>query len=173
MNNQEAMMSSEKQTWNTPNDVLSLIRLVAPIYLDPCSNEKSIVQAQIEWRGNGFGDDGLANIWKVPEGVLAFCNPPYDEAQKWMEKCEAEGKAGINIIALLPARTDTLWFHGPVLRSCDQVCFWKGRITFLGGEAGAPFPSALFLWSRDQDIQHRFRKVFSDHGWVVPNDEPF
>ena len=50
-------------------------------------------------------------------------------------------------VALLPARTDTKWFHDYIYEYAD-IIFIKGRLKFEGGEklAPAPFPSMIVIW---------------------------
>lgn len=161
-----AMMASAKQDWNTPGCVLDRVRLVAPIALDPCGNENSIVGAWREFRLDR-GEDGLALPWMPHSGGgLVFVNPPYSTALKpWMAKCWNEAADGAAIVALVPARTDTGWFGYPW--SCQALCFWRSRLRFLGAPSSAPFPSAVALWTTDSEMVQRFQGAFSDAGHVV------
>jgi phage N-6-adenine-methyltransferase len=157
-----ALFGSADMTWCTPPEVLELVRRLGPIGLDPCSNGRSVVRAPVEWRGKP-GVDGLAQSW-VGHG-LVYCNPPYGRAIKvWMQKCATEGALGAEIIALIPARTDTKWWHESVVEGADSVCFWRGRIAFLGATQGAPFPSALIYYGpRPAD----FGAIFASVGWAL------
>jgi hypothetical protein len=161
------LLSSERADWNTPANVLDLVRQVAPIELDPCSNEGSIVGATVEYR-HDCGQDGLALGWGVRG--LAFVNPGYGRGiGAWVEKCAAVALQHCDtteIIALLPARPDTAWWQEHVV-TADAVCFWRGRLTFLGAPHPAPFPSALAFWSGRCERVGRFEDVFNPHGWVV------
>jgi site-specific DNA-methyltransferase (adenine-specific) len=67
------------------------------------------------------------------------------------------------VIALIPSRTDTLWWQELVRPTAQAVCYWKGRIHFIGAKHGAPFPSALIYWGREAG---RFKAVFCKHGTV-------
>lgn len=42
-----------------------------------------------------------------------FCNPPYGrEIYAWVKKCYEESKKpGTTVVMLIPARTDTRYFH--------------------------------------------------------------
>jgi hypothetical protein len=54
-------------------------------------------------------DDGLNKDWA---GEIVFVNPPYGKSiGKWVEKCYKENLKGTTIVMLIPARTDTSWFH--------------------------------------------------------------
>ncbi len=82
-------------------------------------------------------------------------NPPYGrQLTFWVAKAREEflsGRAGL-IIALVPARTDTRWWHDSIAGSAD-VWMLKGRLAFGDGSVPAPFPSAIVVWS--PQTQHR------------------
>ncbi len=157
-----SMRSSVRQTFNTPADVLAHIRRFDAIGLDPCSNERSIVAAATEWRLERDGDS-LVRDWRGHG--LTFVNPPYSRwLKKWMAKCSM---AGAEIISLTPARTDTKAWHS-FASTAEAVCFWKGRMKFLGAVHLAPFPSALCYWPGDGPSRvERFAEIFSSVGIVM------
>ena len=159
----QSMRSSVRQTFNTPKDVLDAIRRFDTIGLDPCSNAGSIVGATTEWRLERDGDS-LTRSW-LGHG-LVFVNPPYSRwLKRWMAKCSM---SGAEVISLTPARTDTTAFQSFAF-TAEAVCFWAGRMTFLGAEAPAPFPSALCYWPPEDGESRvgRFEEIFSDFGLVV------
>lgn len=152
-----ALLSSQRQDWNTPPEVLDIIRKFARIGLDPCSNNRSKVKASAAWLSGGL---------EVEWGGfgLVYVNPPYGRALgAWSEKIVAEAKKGTEMIVLVPSRTDTRWFQR-LFYECDRICFWKGRITFEGAPAPAPFPSAVFYFGPRVDD---FSEVFNDCGIVT------
>lgn len=156
------LMSSERDDWNTPEIVLERVRAMGPIGLDPCGNAGSIVGAETEWRLERDGDS-LHRDWSGHG--LVYCNPPYGRLiRAWVAKCRETSATGAEVIALVPARPDTRWWH----ESCappaaDAVCFWRGRLTFLGAPAGAPFPSAIIYFG---DRPRRFQEVFAMAGSI-------
>jgi site-specific DNA-methyltransferase (adenine-specific) len=78
-----------------------------------------------------------------------FCNPPYGrEISKWVEKAYNENKKGTFIVMLLPARTDTKWFHNYIYKK-HKIEFIKGRLKFNDGKQSAPFPSMLVIMLGD------------------------
>ena len=100
-------------------------------------------------------EDGLLQRW---EGVC-WMNPPYGKViGGWMAKARDEAACGATVVCLVPARTDTAWWHDLVwdaakhrTREGVEVRFLKGRISFGGerdGQRGhdAPFPSALVIY---------------------------
>lgn len=149
------LMSSAKtggrDDWETPDCVLERVRRVWPIALDPCAPlGRNPVGAKHTFDES---TDGLTASWydytNGGEG-LVFVNYPYSQ-KGWLEKCD---KSGCEVIALCPARTDTRAWHSV---TPTAVAFWKGRLTFRGAPAPAPFPSALLYWGRNPGA---FRDAF-------------
>lgn len=159
-----ALLSSTSPDWCTPESVLGLVREFAGaegIGLDPCSCTGSIVNTRVEWRLER-GEDGLERSW---QGYgLVYANPPYGRAlASWTIKIAQEAKLGVEIIALVPARTETNWF-AKLWAVASAVCFWSGRIKFIGAPANAPFPSAVVYFG---PRRFRFAAVFENAGRVV------
>lgn len=90
------------------------------------------------------GTGGLERPW----GSRVFLNPPYGRrVDTWLHKALAELESGTEVVvALLPARTDTVWFHDLVLGRAAEVRFIRGRLYFDDGSGRAPFPSMLVVW---------------------------
>jgi hypothetical protein len=158
-----AMTSSVKHDWETPEKILGVVRSVlGPIYLDPCTSLSNPVGAE---RFYVPKDDGLSKQWR---GTV-YMNSPYGrELSKWVKKASAE-EGATAIIGLIPARPDTRWFQdycNPSTSSATAVCFWRGRLTFVGAPAPALFPSALVLWTGDRRITRLFCDVTSKYGAV-------
>ncbi len=158
MSNLEPLMSSERMTWNTPLPVLERVRLVAPIGLDPCGNADSIVGADREYRLDR-GEDGLALPWNPPSGCV-YVNSEYGRnIGPWQERCVSQSvEHGVEIMTLVPARTDARWFDS--IWCAAAICFWRGRLRFLGAPSSAPFPSVVaYFGSRPIDFIEAFRPV--------------
>lgn len=169
--------------WQTPDSFLDLVRQVAPIALDPCTSAENPTGARryVSPDANilsdygpfgpqlvfgAVGRDGLAEPWHAwTEGHgLAYVNPPYGRALgAWAAKIVTEARLGAEIIALVPARTDTKWFH-LMAEHMTSLLLWKGRLTFKGAPAPAPFPSAVFYFGRNWD---RFHDLFESWGFYV------
>lgn len=156
--------SKTKDSWCTPQVVVDALRDFndGPFELDPCSNPNSIVGARVEWYGPPH-TDGLVLPWH--RGPV-FVNPPYSDKLSWARKCHDEHRSWeVEIVALLPADTDTRWFQQFAL-GCDHLCFWRGRLHFVGDRRyPARHPSVLLYWGRRGP---RFARVFGEHGWVTP-----
>ena len=97
-------------------------------------------------------EDGLAQAWAP---AVCWMNPPYRDAQAWTAKAVEEAKRGATVVGLLPARTDTEWFHRDVLGAGAEVRFIRGRLSFRPRrqasdgkvrDGNAAFPSILVVW---------------------------
>jgi hypothetical protein len=78
-------------------------------------------------------------------------NPPYGrEIGVWMKKAYEESLGSALVVCLVPARTDTAWFHSFVTKA-SQVQFLKGRLKFGGQKNSAPFPSAVIILKQPND----------------------
>ncbi len=87
-------------------------------------------------------DDAFAKCWRGN----CWLNPPYGaELRHWVRKAYLSAQEGALVVCLLPARTDTLWWHEYVLAHAE-VRLIRGRIRFQGTENSAPFPSAVVIF---------------------------
>lgn len=141
----ETMFSSATDEWYTPQDFFDALNKEYNFTLDPCalaSNAKCDV-----WFGPDHSDrnlrDGLALDWNMfAAGGAVFMNPPYGRTiGKWVEKAAVTAAAGTSVICLLPARTDTRWFHDFCVG--HDIVFVRGRLKFGGAANAAPFPSMI------------------------------
>lgn len=81
-------------------------------------------------------------------GYRVFCNPPYGrELHKWVEKAYKEKDRAELIVMLIPARTDTKYFHEYIYHKAE-IRFIRGRLKFGNAINGAPFPSMLVIFKR-------------------------
>lgn len=157
------LYSSDVTTWQTPDEVLDVVRRFAPIALDPCTSPDNPTGAA---RFYTETDDGLSRPWDTGDG-LVYVNPPYGRDMRlWMVKLRDEHLAerAREAILLIPARTDTAAWTSCVASSALLVAFWHGRIRFRGAPAGAPFPSAFVYYGFDW---RRFRDAFKAHASIM------
>lgn len=135
------MMSSNTPEWATPQSFFDALNREFSFTLDPCSTHEN---AKCE-KHYTKEDDGLTKSW---EGESVFCNPPYGrELPKWVKKCYEESQKGALVVMLIPARTDTGWFHDYIYGKAE-IRFIKGRLRFGGSNQNAPFPSMIVIWQR-------------------------
>ena len=95
--------------------------------------------------------NGLNMDWKKSN----FVNPPYSKLKTtkksglgWIEKGHIEAQKGNLSVFLIPARTDTTWFHEIILENNYEVRFLKGRLKFGDSKSSAPFPSMLVIFKK-------------------------
>lgn len=129
---------SKSCEWNTPDCLFDELNSEFRFNLDVCATPEN---AKCE-RFFTKEDDGLSQSW---DGCNVWCNPPYNkEIIKWTKKaCETKNAV---ICMLLPARTDTKWFHDYVLGKASEIRFIKGRLRFSGWNNSAPFPSIIVVY---------------------------
>jgi phage N-6-adenine-methyltransferase len=95
-------------------------------------------------------DDALTKKWRG----RVWLNPPYSRVAEFVEKAYSEvqdGHASV-VVALVPARTDTRWWHDYVIKG--EVRFMRGRLKFGDTTNSAPFPSALVIFRAQRGIAH-------------------
>jgi hypothetical protein len=91
--------------------------------------------------------DGLKQDWG---SYRVFCNPPYGRTMgAWARKCFESAQAGALVVLLVPARTDTRWYHDWI-EDKAEVTFLRGRLRFGGATTSAPFPSMLSVYSPER-----------------------
>lgn len=135
--------------WCTPQKTFDELNDEFNFTLDPAATSESAKCAKYYTPKN----DGLINTWA---GNTVFCNPPYGkEIGNWVKKAHDEHyKHGATIVMLMPARTDTKYFHKYIYKKAE-IRFLKGRLKFTdeqGNVAGsAPFPSMVVIWRKQEE----------------------
>ena len=157
-----AALSSAHSAWATPPDLLERLyeALGSEFDLDPCS--PGALQSRVQaTRHLVEADNGLAHAWRG----RVFMNPPYGRGliSAWTAKArlETETKRADLVIGLVPARTDTRWWHADVVGNA-AVWLLRGRLSFGDGTNPAPFPSALALWGGSPAIEAALTGAFPD-----------
>lgn len=124
--------------WATPPHLFKELDAEFHFTLDPCATKDNATCQKFYTKE----DNGLLQDWS---GERVYCNPPYGkEIGPWIRKC-AEKEAEISVL-LVPARTDTIWFHKSILGKAE-IHFLKGRLYFGDGKGRAPFPSMIVIFS--------------------------
>jgi len=134
------MLSSERDNWETPPEIFQQCDAEFRFDLDVCATPDN---AKCE-RYYTPEMDGLAQEWRG----RCWMNPPYGrEIGRWMKKAyEAAQTTADVVVCLVPARTDTAWWHEWAMRG--EVRFLRKRVRFVGAPSSAPFPSALVVFRR-------------------------
>ena len=141
--NTDLMFSSKTDKWATPQGFFDRLNDEFHFTLDPCADEfNHKCQKYFTEQQNGLIQD-----WS---GEIVFCNPPYGrETQHWVQKCFSEVYSGNCpcAVMLIPARTDTRWFHQYIYKKAE-VRFIKGRLKFGDSKNAAPFPSMVVVFKK-------------------------
>lgn len=136
------MMTSNKHDWSTPDSLYNELDEEFHFTCDVAASDWNAKHSSY------FDEvsDGLSREWN---GVC-WMNPPYGrEISKWVEKAHNESQRGVVVVCLLPARTDTHWWHTWVMG--HEIRFLRGRVHFSqrdGSSGPAPFPSAVVVMRR-------------------------
>lgn len=147
-----ALLSTGKDNWETPKNFYEKLDDEFHFTLDPCCTRENAKCKKYYTKD----DDGLSRDWG---GEVVFCNPPYSKngnQDAWVKKCYTESlKPNTTVVALLPARTDTVRFHDYILGKAE-IRFIKGRLVFEvdgkplirknGRPQPAPFPNMICIW---------------------------
>ena len=137
-----ALFSSATDLWATPQDFFDKLNSEYGFTLDPCATKENAKCEKYYTKE----EDGLQQDWG---GHIVFCNPPYGrDLPKWVEKAYNESKKpGTTVVMLIPARTDTRYFHDYIYHKAE-IRFLKGRLKFGGSKNSAPFPSMVVIYSQ-------------------------
>ena len=136
----KAAFSSAKHDWETPQAFFDQWNERYQFELDAAASPKN---AKV---GNYFTeeDDALTQHWK---GTV-WCNPPYGrQIGQWVKKAYEESQRGAVVVLLIPARTETRWWHEYVTKAIE-IHFVKGRIQFGNSGGNAPFPSCVVVFAK-------------------------
>ena len=130
------MFSSRSDDWSTPQELFDKLNEIHHFTLDPASSDDNTKCAYHFTKEQ----DGLSQNWG---GQSVWLNPPYGRSiSRWIKKAYEESqKPDTSVVLLLPARTDTAWFHDYC--SKGKITFIRGRLKFGGSKNSAPFPSMI------------------------------
>lgn len=137
----EVFFSSKNDDWATPQSFFDQLDAEFHFTLDPCASSENAKCRKFYTQH----EDGLAQDWG---GEVVFCNPPYGrKIADWVKKCcEESGKPNTTVVMLIPARTDTRYFHEFIYHRATEIRFIRGRLKFGDGKAPAPFPSMVVVY---------------------------
>lgn len=144
----EVMLSSNSDEWETPQSYYDELNSEYVFVLDPCTDGKNGKAPFCFTRE----EDALTKEWWPYRRV--FMNPPYGRATGiWIEKAYKESLKGCLVVCLIPARTETKYWHNFCAKG--RITLIKGRLKFRGfsekyqkivDDIAAPFPSALVVF---------------------------
>lgn len=136
MKNKKALFTSSSDHWATPNDFIKKIEFdtdICPLY---CKTDNLLVT----WGNKG----------------IIYCNPPYSNIKNFINKIIEECKKGVRVKLLIPARTDTIYFHKLINSNLvSKIYFLKGRLKF-NEKGSAPFPSVFIDIEKNKKMIVKF-----------------
>lgn len=136
----ESLFSSKTDQWETPADLFKKLNDEFHFTLDPCADESNHKCEKYFTKEQ----NGLIQDWSQD---VVFCNPPYGRnIGEWVKKAfESVSSHTHTVVMLLPARTDTKWFHNYIYHKAE-IRFIRGRLKFGGSKNSAPFPSMVVVF---------------------------
>ena len=137
----KVLFASSTKEWETPQSLFDWADAEwGPFMLDAAASEGN-------QKCSTYYDeetDSLSEDWFPFKRV--WLNPPYGkDIDKWVRKAYTESQLGCRVVVLLPARTDTAWFHTWVYGQAE-LRFLRGRLKFGGAKNSAPFPSMIAIY---------------------------
>lgn len=135
----KVMFSSEKEEWETPEDLFNELNKEFNFKVDVCAlPENAKCEEYFTPEDNGLNQNWIETCWM---------NPPYGATIKdWLRKAYLESLRGSRVVALIPSRTDTKYWDDYVMKA-EEIRFVKGRLKFGGSKNSAPFPSAIVVFN--------------------------
>ena len=139
----EILFSSASEEWETPQDLFNKLNNEFNFTVDVASSELNY-KCKKHYTQK---EDGLVQNW---DNEVVWCNPPYGrKIGEWVKKAS---KSKTIIVMLLPARTDTKWFHDYIYNKQNiEIRFIKGRLKFGNSKNSAPFPSMIVIFKNKED----------------------
>jgi len=138
--------------WETPQWLYNKLDYEFGFTLDPCSDKNNHKCDKYFTEE----DNGLNQDWN---GDIVFVNPPYGrELKKWVKKASETNSV---VVMLIPARTDTTYWHDYIFNKATEIRFMRGRIKFIDpitnkeGDS-ALFPSAIIIFGCNWEISEPY-----------------
>jgi len=136
----DGKFESGSQEWETPQWLFDVLNIGFNFSCDVAADEDNTKCVK-------FMDENLDALTQNWEGVC-WMNPPYGQVGKWVKKAFNEfQKGGTTIVALIPARTNTIWWHDYCM-GASAIHFIKGRVKFSDAKHGLPQPLAIVIFDR-------------------------
>ena len=135
----KGLFTSDKDNWQTPKWLFDKLNKHFKFDLDVCADD---LNALCDKYYTSY-DSCLDKDWEM----CNFMNPPYGrEISKFVKKAYDEWlNNDCTTVALLPARTDTKWFHNSIYNK-SHIYFIRGSLKFNDQPNSAPFPSMIVFW---------------------------
>ena len=150
-----ALFSKASDEWSTPQWLFDMLDDEFQFHLDAaatCKNSKC-GPCYCDKIGDALS---LELSWDYhSQGFPVWLNPPYSKIGAFMKKAYEESLKGAVVVCLIPARTDTKYWHDYVMKA-QEIRFVKGRLKFGDSKNSAPFPSVIVIFDPCYDHTHEF-----------------
>jgi len=152
-----ALFSKKSDEWETPQWLFDLLNEEFHFNVDAASRQ------YITQKCNRCFTDALTLEW-TKWGERFWLNPPYSQIAVFMKKAYEESQKGAVVVCLIPARTDTKYWHDYVMKA-QEIRFVKGRLKFENKTlpswnpegnfkiSPAPFPSVIVIFKKETPMQ--------------------
>ena len=143
------MRTSLDDTWTTPREFFDKLNAEFNFGLDAAALQNSTLVPD-NWYGPDHPDPAARDALRIDwnhnsRGRPIWLNPPYGRTIKdWMRKASEVAAGGGTVVCLVPARTDTAWWHDYCINAYE-IRYIRGRLKFGGQKNSAPFPSAVVV----------------------------
>ena len=142
--------------WNTPDSIYDPLNKEFGFNLDVCATSENTKCGRFYTKE----DNGLLQSWFG----ICWMNPPYGrELAKWIYKAAKEQKNGVTTVALIPARTNTGWWHDIIMPKAE-IRFIRGRPKFGNAKEGLPWPMAVVVFYGNKRIINEEEEIENDRG---------
>ena len=147
------LFTSLRTDWATPRHLFGLLDRQFGFTLDVCATASNLPRQGIEYFDPEL-TDALTRTWVPLAAGAVWCNPPYGRLiGLWVAKAFQESR-WVTVVMLLPARTDTSWWHEFCMRG--EILFLRGRLCFdENPRKRAPFPSAIVVFTPPKSLSDR------------------
>lgn len=133
------LFTSNSDDYGTPQKLFDELNAEFNFDVDVCASAENAKCP----RYFSKAEDGLSQNWS--DFRMCYMNPPYGrQIGIWVQKAYETSLKGSTVVCLLPARTDTKWFHDYCLKG--EIRFLRGRLKFNDGKNPAPFPSMIVIF---------------------------
>ena len=153
MKGEAVLFSKKSDDWATPPELYGRLHREFSFDLDAAADGKNAKCLAYLGPGSILAEDALAAPWHSWGHKSIWCNPPYSQVGAFLAKAAEAVAAGATVVMLLPARTDTKWWHTYVWeeenarpRPGVEVRFIRGRLRFGDSTNSAPFPSVVVVF---------------------------
>lgn len=137
----KGMYTSNSEEWGTPQELFNRLNKEFNFTIDICASKENTKCPKYYTKE----EDALKKEW----GGVIWMNPPYGrQIGNWVKKAKEIARQGkATVVCLLPARTDTAWWHDYAMKA-NEIRLIRGRLKFGDGKGSAPFPSAIVVFKK-------------------------